>query len=62
MASTRGVEIDDSGHLVVEVATRYAEDWITQRLGGALRPLVEAAGLTDLRLVAADAAESERAA
>lgn len=61
LASTRGVEIDDSGHLVVEVATRYAEDWITQRLGGALRPLVEAAGLTDLRLVAADAAE-ERAA
>lgn len=61
LSTTVGMAIDDDGHLVVEVANGYAEDWITQRLGGALRPLVEAAGLTDLRLVAADAAE-ERAA
>lgn len=61
LSTTVGMAIDDDGYLVVEVANSYAEDWITQRLGGALRPLVEAAGLTDFRLVAADAAE-ERAA
>ncbi len=62
LAPTQGTEIDDDGCLVVLVPSSYAKDWIGQRLGTALAPMVEAAGLTGLRLVVADAVAGERAA
>lgn len=62
LAPTQGAEIDDDGCLVVLVPSSYAKDWIEQRLGAAMAPMVEAAGLVGPRfVVAADAAE-ERAA